>query len=120
MRRYNVKVNGVYVWIEWTTDRWRALREYRAWLNVSKLTCGAVRVSLALAPLIESGTSNSYGPIKGEYNMCCEPIGSDLPVVGECPSCGSEIDKNGDAINICAHSSQDCEKCGSAPCDDSC
>ncbi len=48
---YNVKVNGVCVWIEWTPDRWRALREYRAWLNVSELTCGAVRVSLALAPL---------------------------------------------------------------------
>ena len=52
--------------------------------------------------------------------MCCEPNGSTLPAVKECPNCGADVDKNGHALDICCYSSEDCDVCGSAPCDDSC
>lgn len=52
--------------------------------------------------------------------MCCEPNGSDLPAVGECPDCGMPVDKHGDSLEVCAYSPEECELCGYAPCDGSC
>lgn len=52
--------------------------------------------------------------------MCCEPNGSDLPVVGECKECGRDVDRDGNSTDICGYSPEDCEVCGSAPCDESC
>ena len=37
MSRYNVEVQGVLVWIEWTTSRTRAIDEYLAWRHVEDL-----------------------------------------------------------------------------------
>ena len=58
--------------------------------------------------------------ISGSLNMCCEPIGSGLPVDGECPDCGEPIDMYGVSTEICAYSPEVCETCCYAPCDDSC
>ena len=53
--------------------------------------------------------------------MCAEPHGSNLPIVGECPKCGADVDKDGDAIDICAYGKNEpCPLCGSNPCDQSC
>lgn len=51
--------------------------------------------------------------------MCAEPCSDEEPV-GECPDCGMDVDIDGDAVDICAHSPIECETCGSAPCDQSC
>jgi hypothetical protein len=52
--------------------------------------------------------------------MCCEPQGSELPAVGECPECGESVDIDGDTLDRCGYSPEQCEVCGCAPCDDSC
>jgi hypothetical protein len=48
--------------------------------------------------------------------MCCEPQGSDLLVVGECPDCGGPIDMDGDSTEICGYQPDPCPTCGYAPC----
>lgn len=52
--------------------------------------------------------------------MCCDPVGSDLPEVGECSACGGPVDADGDSTECCAWSPLICGVCGYAPCDDSC
>ena len=52
--------------------------------------------------------------------MCCDNAESDLPEDHECEECGAPVDKYGDALDICNWSKELCEKCGSAPCDQSC
>ena len=52
--------------------------------------------------------------------MCCEPHGSGLPEAGECPECGNPIDEDGDTLERCGYSPEECEECGWAPCDGSC
>lgn len=52
--------------------------------------------------------------------MCAEPCTEDWNVVGECEVCGADINADGDAIDICCHSPEECEVCGFAPCDQSC
>lgn len=44
----------------------------------------------------------------------------DLPVIGECPNCGADVDENGEATEQCEYSPCLCEKCGHRPCDESC
>jgi len=51
--------------------------------------------------------------------MCADEW-DDGPAVGECPDCGIEVNKYGDAVNGCNYSPVQCETCGSAPCDQSC
>ena len=50
--------------------------------------------------------------------MCCEPHGSGLKAVGVCKECGSEVDENGDALEICGYSPHKyaCPVCGDNPC----
>jgi len=52
--------------------------------------------------------------------MCSEPVGSSLPYDHDCPHCGGEVDVEGYALDVCPYSPVECEKCGSAPCDQYC
>jgi hypothetical protein len=52
--------------------------------------------------------------------MCCEPVGSDLPVAGECPDCGEPVDEDGYTKEACAYSPTCCNTCKWSPCDGSC
>ncbi len=54
--------------------------------------------------------------------MCADGWdGSRNPVVGECPECGADIDKDGDSVDCgCYYSTSVCPECGDAPCDESC
>lgn len=51
---------------------------------------------------------------------CCDNANWEGVPVGECPACGADIDKDGDATEICCYSPVDCDVCGSASCDGSC
>ena len=60
--------------------------------------------------------------------LCCDPMfdytEKELAelLVGACPDCGSDIDKDGDSIenDNCSYSPVICELCGWRPCDGSC
>lgn len=52
--------------------------------------------------------------------MCCEPQGSEMPMVKECPVCGEPVDAEGYSGDKCGYSIVQCETCGHAPCDQSC
>lgn len=53
--------------------------------------------------------------------MCCDGWDyGDAAIVGECPTCGEDIDCDGDAVRGCNYSPVVCEVCGSRPCDGSC
>lgn len=49
------------------------------------------------------------------------PLGSgedETPL--SCPECDSEVDADGDSIEVCEYSPPECDTCGWAPCDGSC
>jgi hypothetical protein len=52
---------------------------------------------------------------------CCSPINdyNEKPV-GECPDCGIGVDEDGNAIEGCSYSPEECNTCGWRPCDLSC
>lgn len=53
---------------------------------------------------------------------CCDGgVISDEPVVGECPSCGADVDEYGDTTEWCCnYSPVECTVCNWSPCDGSC
>lgn len=53
--------------------------------------------------------------------MCCDPANnfSYDSINGECHKCGNDT-VNGEAFDVCNHSSVQCDECGYAPCNDSC
>jgi len=55
--------------------------------------------------------------------MCCSnryTYGDNPKKHGVCPECGSDVDEDGYALEVCDYSPVDCKKCGCAPCDQSC
>lgn len=40
--------------------------------------------------------------------------------IAKCPDCGEDVDADGFAMVGCNYSREECETCGSAPCDGSC
>ena len=52
--------------------------------------------------------------------MCCDNMADNTVVHGECSDCGAYVNVYGEAVMQCAYSSEDCDKCGSRPCDGSC
>ncbi len=50
---------------------------------------------------------------------CCGQEYSEK-AVGECVECGSDVDADGDAVECCSYSPEECTKCGWRPCDQSC
>ena len=55
-------------------------------------------------------------------SSCCDlwDYSSDVEEERYCDECGSLINKDGCAVFGCNYSPVICEKCGSAPCDQSC
>ena len=53
--------------------------------------------------------------------MCCDPVNNFRydQIDGECEKCGEDT-VDGVAFDACSYSSVDCDKCGYAPCKDSC
>ena len=51
--------------------------------------------------------------------MCCDPW-ENGEAVGECPSCGTAVNEDGEAVSGCNYSPVLCEVCGDQPCDLSC
>ncbi len=53
--------------------------------------------------------------------MCCSPIEArPEETVGQCPECGSDIDKDGESTEEGCTYSPSCKTCGDSPCDWSC
>jgi|GEM_PF-3041669 len=45
----------------------------------------------------------------------------DKKIVGECPDCGADINKEGEAVeDNCSYSPVDCETCEDQPCNGAC
>lgn len=53
-------------------------------------------------------------------NECCDGWDYSDLAVGQCPQCGDNVDKNGDAVVGCNYSPTQCDLCGSKPCNQSC
>ncbi len=52
--------------------------------------------------------------------MCCDPCGSEKPMVDVCPDCGMPVDEEGYTGDACVYSPKICRTCGWAPCDQYC
>lgn len=53
--------------------------------------------------------------------MCCDGWEAEPErTIGECPICGGDVDDEEYTTEAGCNYSPRCEKCGSAPCDDSC
>lgn len=54
--------------------------------------------------------------------MCCSPRfeAYERIKVGECPTCGEDVNEYGEAIDSCTYSTSECDRCDSSPCDGSC
>ena len=51
--------------------------------------------------------------------MCCADQGATGVVNGTCKDCGSET-VDGESVDVCAYSPEECKTCGWQPCDMSC
>jgi len=51
---------------------------------------------------------------------CCGGREGHIIVVGECPHCEAEVDADGEAVDQCSYSREECPHCLSRPCDQSC
>lgn len=53
--------------------------------------------------------------------MCCDEFPSrEEDTVGQCPTCGGDVDKDGDTTEAGCNYSPCCKTCGYAPCGYSC